>query len=40
MENNQELLTKAKMAKTPEELLTLAKENGIEMTEEKRCCVF
>lgn len=32
MENNQELLAKAKEAKTPGELLTLAKENGIEMT--------
>ena len=34
MENYQELFTKAKEVKTPEELLSLAKENGIEMTEE------
>lgn len=32
---DQELLTKAKAAETAEELLTLAKENGIEMTEEE-----
>ena len=30
---DQELLTRAKTAKTPEELLTLAKENGMELTE-------
>ncbi len=30
-----ELIEKAKQAKTPEELLALAKENGIEMTKEK-----
>ena len=34
MELNKELLSKAKEAKTPEELLTLAKENGMELTEE------
>ena len=34
MELNKELLAKAKEAKTPEELLALAKENGMEMTEE------
>lgn len=34
MENNQEFLAKAKEAKTPGELLSLAKENGIEMTDE------
>ena len=40
MENNQELSAKAKEAKTPEELLTLAKENGIEMTEESAAAYF
>ena len=35
MELNKELLAKAKEAKTPEELMALAKENGIEMTEEE-----
>ena len=34
MELNKELLSKAKEAKTPEELLTLAKENGAELTAE------
>ena len=34
MEMNTELIAKAKKAKTPEELMDLAKENGIEMTEE------
>ena len=34
MELNKELLAKAKNAKTPEELIALAKENGTEMTEE------
>ena len=34
MELNKELLAKAKNAKTPEELIALAKENGMEMTEE------
>ncbi len=33
MEMDQELLTRAKAAKTAEELLTLAKENGMELTE-------
>ena len=33
MELNKELLAKAKEAKTPEELLALAKENGMELTE-------
>ena len=32
---DQELLTRAKAAKTAEELLALAKENGIEMTAEE-----
>ena len=32
MENNKELFAKAKAAETPEALLTLAKENGMEMT--------
>ena len=36
MENfNQELLEKAKQTKSVEELLALAKENGMEMTEEQ-----
>ena len=34
-EMNNELLAKAKAAKSPEELLALAKENGIELTEEE-----
>ena len=34
MELNKELLAKAKNAKTPEELIALANENGMEMTEE------
>ena len=34
MEMNKELLAKAKEAKTPEELMALAKENNMEMTEE------
>mgnify|MGYP002729161089 FL=1 len=34
MELKKELLAKAKNAKTPEELIALAKENGTEMTEE------
>ena len=33
MELNKELLSKAKEAKTPEELIALAKENGMELTE-------
>ena len=32
---NKELLAKAKEMKTPEELMALAKESGIEMTKEK-----
>ena len=35
MEINQELLAKAKEAKTVEEFMALAKENNIELTEEK-----
>ena len=31
---NKELLAKAKELKTPEELMALAKENGVELTEE------
>ena len=31
MEMNKELLAKAKEAKAPEELLALAKENGVEL---------
>ena len=34
MELSKELLAKAKNAKTPEELIALAKENGEELTEE------
>ena len=34
MEMSKELITKAKEAKNPEELMALAKENGTEMTEE------
>ena len=37
---DQELLTRAKTAKTPEELLALAKENGIEMTAEEAQKIF
>ena len=40
MELNKELLSKAKEAKTPEELLALAKENGIEMTAEEAQKIF
>ena len=35
-----ELTAKAKQAKTPEELMSLAKENGIEMTEESAKDVY
>ena len=35
-----ELIEKAKSAKTPEELLSLAKENGIELTEESAQAYF
>lgn len=40
MELNKELLAKAKEAKTPEELLALAKENGAELTEESAKAYF
>ena len=40
MENNKELFAKAKAAETPEALLTLAKENGMEMTEESAAAYF
>ena len=40
MELNKELLAKAKEAKTPEELLTLAKENGTELTAESARMYF
>ena len=40
MEMNTELIAKAKKAKTPEELMALAKENGIEMTEETATTYF
>lgn len=40
MEMNNELIAKAKQAKTPEELMTLAKENGIELTEESAKAYF
>ena len=35
-----DLLVKAKQAKNPEELMSLAKENGIEMTEESAKAYF
>lgn len=40
MEMNTELIAKAKEAKTPEELMTLAKENGMEMPEESAKAYF
>ena len=41
MENfNQELLEKAKQTKSAEELLALAKENGVEMNEEQANAYF
>ena len=40
MEMNKELLAKAKEMKTPEELMALAKENGIEMTDESAAAYF
>ena len=40
MEMNKELLAKAKEAKAPEELLALAKENGVELTEESAKAYF
>ena len=40
MELSNELLAKARAAKSPEELLALAKENGIELTEEEAKAYF
>lgn len=40
MELSKELLEKAKAAKSAEELLTLAKENGVEMTESEAAEYF
>ncbi len=40
MEMTTELMAKAKEAKTPEELMALAKENGGEMTEESAKAYF
>ena len=40
MELNKELVARAKEAKTPEELMALAKENGIDMTEESAASLF
>lgn len=40
MEINKELLAKAKEMKTPEELMALAKENGVELTEESAAAYF
>ena len=40
MKMNNELLAKAKGAKTPEELLAIAKENGTELTEESAKAYF
>ena len=40
MELNNELLAKAKAAKSPEELLALAKENNVELTEESAKAYF
>ena len=40
MELNKELLEKVKKMKTPEELLTFAEENSIEMTKEKADAYF
>ena len=40
MEINKELLAKAKEMKTPEELMALAKENGMELTEESAKAYF
>ena len=37
---NTELIAKAKQAKSPEELMALAKENGIELTEESAQAYF
>ena len=35
-----ELIEKAKSAKSPEELFALAKENGVELTEESAAAYF
>lgn len=35
-----ELIEKAKEAKTPDELMSLAKENGVELTEESAASYF
>ena len=40
MEMNNELIAKAKEAKTPEELMVLAKENNMELTEESAQAYF
>ena len=40
MELTKELVAKAKEAKTPEELMALAKENGIGLTEEETKAYF
>ena len=40
MELNKELVARAKEAKTPEELMALAKEAGIDMTEESAASLF
>ena len=40
MERSNDLITKAKEAKTPEELLALAKENGTELTEAEAKAYF
>ena len=40
MELNHELLAKAKAAKSPEELLALAKENNVELTDEEAKAYF
>ena len=40
MKMNNELLAKAKGAKTPEELLAIAKENGTELNEESAKSYF
>ena len=40
MEINKELLAKANEMTTPEELMALAKENGVELTEESAAAYF
>ena len=37
---NEEMIAKAKEAKSVEELITLAKENGVELTEEEAKAYF